>query len=220
MSFVRHLQTLDQASCDLLRTARVLAGLDPSSDIPTASQPQGVFHFASWDSERFVKSPFPPAAFIAAFIFWVVMNPPTGPKVPMFAGILSLVILRTPMNPLLLLAVCTVSIFVAVAPVYWIVMPTLSTGVGLISLIFVYSFGFGYLGGRSPALKSGPMLMFVTMSGISNQQTYSFLGTVNGALMIILAGVITAVVYSFSTPMRPSSSRVRSPRQSASAVGA
>jgi hypothetical protein len=94
---------------------------------------------------------FPAAAFIAAFFFWVFMNPPSGPKAPMFAGILALVVLRTPMNPLGMLALAVVSIFISVAPVYWLVMPALSTGFDLLSLIFSYSFVFGYLGSRSPA---------------------------------------------------------------------
>ena len=70
------------------------------------------------------------------------------------------------------------------SPIYWLVMPALSTGLGLLGLIFIYSFVFGYLGGRSPALKSGPIMMFLMMTGISNQQRYSFNGPVDGALMV------------------------------------
>ena len=61
---------------------------------------------------RLIHALFPPAAFIAAFFFWVLMYPPPGPKVPMIAAILALVILRTPMNPLPLLAVFVVEHFV------------------------------------------------------------------------------------------------------------
>jgi hypothetical protein len=121
----------------------------------------------------------------------------------MVAGIFSLVILRTPMNPLPLLVVLGLSIFFTVAPVYWFIMPALDNGVGLLSLVFVYAFLFGYLGGSRPALKSGPLIMFVNMSGISNQQSYSFQGPVDGALMMVIGVGFVALAYQFFTPLRP-----------------
>ena len=201
--FVHQLEAVDEASREVLRTSRVLAGLDRSSAPSISPTRMHVSRLFGWERERLIQALFPPAAFIVAFFFWILVNPPTGAKVPMFVGILALVILRTPMNPLPLLVVFMVSIFVAVAPIYWLVMPTLSTGIGLLCLIFVYTFFFGYLGGKSPALKSGPIIMFVTMTGISNQQSYSFTGTVDGALMILLAGTIMTVVYGFFNPASP-----------------
>lgn len=201
--FLHHLEVVDEASRGLLRTSRVLAGLDRSSPPSVSPRHKHVSRLFGWERGRLIQALFPPAAFIAAFFFWIFVNPPTGPKVPMFAGILALVLLRTPMNPLPLLVVFLLSIFVAVAPLYWLVMPSLSTGFELLSLIFVYSFFFGYLGRWSPALKSGPIIMFVSMTGISNQQSYSFNGTVDGALMILLAGGIMAVVYYFFTSLHP-----------------
>jgi hypothetical protein len=203
LSFVAHFEALDRVSRALLRTMRVLAGLDSSREFLISTPARDELRPSRWDPGRFIRALYPPAVFIAAFLFWIVLNPPTGPKVPMFAGILSLVILRTPMNPLPLLAVFVLSICLAVAPVYWFVMPHLSTGFSLLSLIFVYSFFFGFLGGRSPALKSGPIIMFAVMTGISNQQSYSFQGPVDGALMVLLSGVIMTVVYVLISPMRP-----------------
>jgi len=45
--------------------------------------------------------------------------------------------------------------------------------------------------------------MFVMMTGISNQQTYSFIGLVNGAMMMILGLSILSVVYMLWTPSSP-----------------
>jgi len=213
MNFLEQLRTLDQASRDLLRTMRVLAGLEPSRGFRVSLPGRDMLQPSRWDPERLIHALFPPAAFIAAFIFWVFLYPPPGPAVPMFAGVLSLVILRTPMNPLPLLAVFVLSIFLAVAPIYWLVMPALSTGFEILSLIFIYAFVFGYLGGRSPALKSGPVIMFVMMTGISNQQSYSFQGPVDGALMVLLSGVIMSVVFFMFTPMRPEQALLRSLRR-------
>ena len=52
-------------------------------------------------------------------------------------------------------------------------------------------------------MKSGPIIMFAVMTGISNQQRYSFQGLVDGALMILLAGAILTIIYVVVTPIRP-----------------
>ena len=44
-----------------------------------------------------------------------------------------------------------VLVWVAVAPVYFFVMPRLDNGFGLLALIFGYTFFFGCLGGRAAA---------------------------------------------------------------------
>jgi uncharacterized membrane protein YccC len=213
MSFVGQLKILDRASRELLRTMRVLAGIEPRRKLRVSTRGRDVFQPSWWDPGRLIHALYPPAVFIAGFLFWVFVNPPTGPKVPMFAGILALVLLRTPMNPVTLLTLFLLSIFLVVAPVYWLVMPTLSTGFGLLSLIFIFSFVFGYLGGRSPALKSGPLIMFVVATGISNQQNYSFQGLVDAALMILLAGVILTVVHYLFNAMHPAQNLLRSLRR-------
>ena len=92
---------------------------------------------------------------------------------------------------LLLLA----SIIFAVAPVYLFVMPRLSSGVEILALIFVYSFLCSLAGARSPAVKMALLAVFVLLTGISNQQTYSFIGLVNGAMMFILAQGLVTIVY-------------------------
>ena len=203
MSFVQQWEILDRVSCELLRTTRVLVGLDRGSDFRVASQLRDRFQPSRWDPGRLMHALFPAVAFVAAFIFWILVNPPGGPKVAMFAGVLSIMILRTPMKPLPLWLLMLLSTLFAVAPIYWLVMPALSTGYGLLALVFIYAFVFGLLGGRSPALKSGPLVQFVMIAGISNEQHYSFQGLVDGALMTLLAGAILTVVYYAFAPLHP-----------------
>ena len=150
-----------------------------------------------------MKALYVPLCFIVAYLFWIYTDPPTGPSIPMITTSIGLSMVLTPFNPMAMLFVMVVSIWAAVAPVYFFVMPALDSGVGLLSLIFLYTFFFGYLGGRSPMLKMGPIAMFVMMTGISNQQTYSFIGLVNGAMMMILGLSILSVVYMLWTPSRP-----------------
>ncbi len=193
--FLDRLEKLDRVSGEVLQTERALAGFEPERDLQDSSVEQDRIHTSTWDSARFLRALYPPVAFLAAFLIWVFINPPTGVKVPMMTGVIALAILRTPMNPVGVLAAMLLSALFVVAPVYWLVMPALETGFGLLSLVFAYSFVFGYLGGRSPVLKAGPMIMFVNAIGISNQQTYSFQGIVDGALLILLAGAIVTSVY-------------------------
>jgi hypothetical protein len=212
-NYLAHLHAMDRASRELLRTMRALAGLESGRNLRVSPQQRDRFRPSNWDPARLLNALYPPAGFLSACIFWIVMNPPTGPKVPMFAGILALVVVRSAVSPVALVKVSLYSALFAVAPIYWLVMPAMSTGFELLSLIFFYSFVFGFLGGRSPLFKMGPMLMFVAMTGISNQQKYSFTGLVDGMLMILLAGVILAVIYVLFTPLQPEQSLLRSLRR-------
>ncbi|WP_417738220.1 FUSC family protein [Rosistilla oblonga] len=194
-NFLHQLQDLDRASLNLLDTQRVLAGHKPIRELPDSIAIQEEHATPLWDAVRFERALYPPVAFIVGFLFWIFMNPPGATGVPLYCGIISLAVLRTPMNPIAGLALMLLSALFVVAPVYWFVMPMFTSGFELLGLIFAYAFTFGYLGERSAALKSGPMLIFVSVTGISNQQSYSFQEIVVGTLLILLAGTIATSVY-------------------------
>jgi len=65
------------------------------------------------------------------------------------------------------------------------------------------SFVFGYLGGRSPILKMGPLAMFVMMVDINNQQVYSFIMLVTAGLVMLLGVTIVVIVHRLLSPMHP-----------------
>jgi len=213
LSFVHQFEVLDVTSRELLRTMRVLAGLDPSRGFRAQSLPADLYRPARWDPERLIKALFPALCFAAAYLFWIYADPPTGPSVPMMAATFALMILLTPMKALALVPVVLGAVCVAVAPVYIFVMPRLDTGFGLLALIFGYTFFFGYLGGRSPIFRTLALAMFVMMTGISNSQTYSFMGLVNGAMMFVLALGSIAVVQMLVTPLRPEQILLKSLRR-------
>lgn len=164
-----------------------------------------------WDVQRFLKALFIPATFIAAFLFWILANPPAGPLVVMFATVLALIQLQTPHNPIVLPAVLVLTVVFVIGPVYCLVMPSLSTGTELMALVFVFAMLFGYLGGKSPVLKMAPMVMFVTTTGISNDQQYSFTALITASMMLVLAAIVMAVVYVLFFAPRPEPSPVSSP---------
>ena len=127
----------------------------------------------------------------------------------MFAGIIGLSIVRAPVDPRKLVVACVLALLLAVAPIYWFVMPRLDNGFELLVLIFVYSLLFGWLGGHNPILKIAPMLEFIMATGISNSQRYSFNGMVDGALMTVMGGGFVALAYMFFTTMRAENTLLR-----------
>jgi uncharacterized membrane protein YccC len=202
MNFVAQFHTLDRSSRELLQTLRVLADMDPRSRLKDCkiSDP---FRPSAWNPDRLLKALFPAICWVVAFAFWYYVNPPGGPAIPMMGVVFSLMLVMAPANLPGLLIVLLLSLFVAVAPVYMLLMPALDSGFGLLMLVFVYSFVFAYLGGRSPILKIGPLVMFFMLVNINNQQTYSFMALVTTALMLLLGVTVVIVVQRLLSPMHP-----------------
>ena len=203
MNFVSQLQALDRSSRALLQTLRVLANLDPDGKLPRHTKSADPFQPSAWNPERLLKALFPALCWVAGYAFWVYLKPPGGPAIPMMAAVFGLMMVMAPANLFGLLIVLLLSMFITVAPVYLFLMPALDSGFGLLALIFVYTFVFGYLGGRSPILKMGPLAMFVMMVDINNQQAYSFIALVTAGLVMMLGISIVVIVHRLLSPMHP-----------------
>jgi len=213
MNFVAQLHLLDRSSRELLQTLRVLANLDPNSKLQHHALIADPFQPSAWNPDRLLKALFPAICWIVGYAFWVYINPPGGPAIPMMGAIFGLMMVMAPANLFGLLIVLLLSMFVVVAPVYLFLMPTLDSGFGLLALIFIYTFVFGYLGGRSPILKIGPLVMFVMMVDINNQQNYSFIALVTTGLVMLLGISIVVVVHRLLSPLHPEKILLRSVRR-------
>jgi hypothetical protein len=123
-----------------------------------------------------------------------------------------LMAMLTPMRILNLFPLVLIVIWGLIAPVYLFIMPQLETGLALLTLIFCYTFACGLLHGRLAPLKALALPLFVMMTGISNQQSYSFIGLVDGALMMILGIGIAAVMQSLLSPSQPAQTLLSSVR--------
>ena len=89
---------------------------------------------------RFARGLLPAVSLIVGWFFWIYFNPPTGPSVPNMAVTFGLMAVMTPMNVLRLIPIVFIALWAFVAPVYFLVMPRLSTGPELLALIFVFAF--------------------------------------------------------------------------------
>jgi len=209
MNFLAQLHILDNSSRDLLRTLRVLAGSEPASAL--AGYPvTDPFKPASWNPERLLKAMFPALCWIAGYVFWFFLNPPGGPAIPMMCAAFGLMMVMAPVPLFGLLMVLLLSMFIVVAPVYMLIMPQLENGYALLLLIFVYTFIFACLGGKSPVLKLGPLAMFVMMVDINNQQFYSFILLATAGLVMLLGVSIVLFVQRMLSPMHPEHVLLRS----------
>ena len=203
VNFITQLHSLDRSSRELLQTLRRLANVDTGSPLPAQTKMTDPFQPSVWNPERLLKALFPALCWIVGYAFWFYLNPPGGPAVPMMCVVFGLMMVMSPVNLFGLLLVLLLSMFVVVAPVYMFLMPALDSGFGLLSLVFIYSFVFAYLGCRSPILKIGPLVMFFMLVNINNQQVYSFMALIVTAQMLLLGTSIVVIVHRLLSPMHP-----------------
>ncbi|HFD81587.1 MAG TPA: hypothetical protein ENK05_14535 [Gammaproteobacteria bacterium] len=213
LNFLEQLKALDHSSLQLLRVLRILAGLEPAEQVRTLPLAGLDLQPLRWNPERLLRATFPALCWIAAFAFWIHVQPPGGPAIPMMAAAFGLVVVMAPVKLLALLLLLLLSMLLVVAPVYLLLMPQLESGQALLALIFLYTFVFGYLGGRSPALKLGPLMMFVMLANIGNEQSYSFMLLVNAGLMMLLGVGIVVLVQRLLSPMHPEKVLLRTLRR-------
>ncbi len=213
MNFITQLRMLDHTSRDLLLTLHMLARPGSTEQRGAQQALEDPFQPSAWNPERLLKATFPALCWISGYLFWIYVEPPGGPGVPMIATAFGLMMLMTPARlPALLLALL-LSMFIAVAPIYMFVIPALDSGFGLLALVFIYSFVFAWLGGISPVLKLGPLTMFVMMVDINNDQVYSFILLVTAGLVMLLGVSIVVVVHRLLSPMHPEKILLRNVRR-------
>ncbi len=212
MSSAQQLQILDLSSHEVLRSLRVLAGLDTRRGFRVRSEQRDPFFPSPWDPERLFKALFPAVCFCVTYIFWIYIDPPAGPMVPMMAGAMALGVVSSGINPGQMLMMMLVIMWAIVAPVYFFVMPALSTGLELLSFLFLYTFFFAFLGGRWRILRMLPLILLAVMAGIKNHETYSFMALVEAGMMLTLSlGAIVAV--QMLCPIRPEQIMLRGIRR-------
>ncbi len=201
--FLYHLRELDRMSAELIGSLRILCGIDSLSATAAKMLQDDPNRPVWWDAHRVIRALFPALVFLGSYLFWIFANPPGGPNIPGTAVAICLfsVLGRIPPLPLLMLLVAVW--LVVIAPVYCLLMPRLSTGLELLTLVFVYMFSFAYLGSKKSVLRLIPVLLFINLTGISNQQQYSFMALVIGALVMVFPMLVMWVVDILWTPNQP-----------------
>lgn len=147
---------------------RVLASVSPVKDLDSHALPADLYQPPRWDAARFSIGLLPAFSFIVGWLFWIYVNPPTGPSVPNMAVTFGLMAVMTPMNMLRLIPFIVVAVLAFLAPLYFLVMPRLSTGPELLALVFAFAFiARVVLVGRFTILRTITLAAFVMMSCIA-----------------------------------------------------
>jgi len=181
----------------------VLAGEDPEPErAETPPRPEGVAP-SRWDPIRFRTALFAGLCFAVAYLFWIWTDPPPGASVVSMTATFAILTVMGAPSLLSLMPSLMGVLWLVIAPIYFFLMPWLDSGVGLLALVFVYSFAYSLAGAFSPGIKMWGLLLFVMLTGISNDQSYSFTGLLDGAWMFVLAIVIVAAVQMLTSPVRP-----------------
>jgi hypothetical protein len=197
MNHVHDLRRVDESSRALLRRMRALARLEDPAPERAAAE-----HRARWDPERLFAALFPALCFVVAYLFWIYTNPPAGNGIAILGVAFGMVLLLVPMNLFKILKVLLLGIAVA-SLLYMFVLPRLENGAALLALVFTSTFLLGLLRGRLAALRTLGLVAFALITNITSRQSYSFLGVLYPAIMMILGTSIVMAVYWFISPMQP-----------------
>ena len=203
LGFVERIEDLDTASRKLLLTLRDIVGLEAVTT-PAGPEPNdSPARESRLDAVRLRNAVFPACCFALGYVLWILTDPPPGAMVPAMAGVFGLLVLMAHANAAKLLVSFLGCLVFAVAPVYLFVMPRLATGAELLTLIFVFTFAIGVLLSKAPMIRTLAIVLFVVLTGISNDQAYSLLGVLNGGLLFALSLGIVAIVQTLVSPIRP-----------------
>ncbi|MEA3274756.1 MAG: FUSC family protein, partial [Pseudomonadota bacterium] len=171
-----------------------------------APQPRFVF-----DLDRMAAAARVMAGLWLAYVAWIYTQIPGGTAFVIMAGPIGMALATMPQMRVSMLFV-PVAVSVAFASLLYIfVMPQLSSFAGLGLMIFAVTFAICYLF-HTPKQGLGRafgLAMFVTIAGVSNQQSYSFLSAANTALMFPLVFAVLALAANIPFSARPEKAFLR-----------
>ena len=198
------LRQLDQQSQNLLIHLRVLNGLDATLTLTDTLENFPSNRPSRWDAVRLLRSLIPAFTFILGFLFWIYPTspPPSGQAIAEMSGIFGMALVLGADVRYIGLAFAAAGLLV-IAPIYFVIMPWLDGGAGLLTMIFLLSFTCAYLAARWPMVKLSVMILFVMTTGISNEQSYSFMAWVSSEFSMIMSGLIVNLVVMFMLVIRP-----------------
>ncbi|MHC4938405.1 MAG: FUSC family protein [Planctomycetota bacterium] len=208
MNVLHRTRGIDEAARGLCELAFALYSGSPASAAPDERQPRP----SRWDPERFLIALAPAVFFIATYLIWIYLYPPTGPSLTIVCSIFGLMVTFVPMNLFQIVKLLVLGILVA-SPIYMFVMPRIETWWQLATVVFASGFLLGLLRGKLAPLRTLGLVTFAITTGIVMRQSYSIFGVLFPAIMLALGTCIVMAIYWFFTPMRPEKMMLRNVRR-------
>lgn len=211
INYLNQLRALELASIELMECVAPLATDGPTLGTKQDALPIQPDSRATPSLSQFQNILIPLIAFPAGWMLWIFFNPPGGPSLPSTTATFALLVaMSSSFRILKLIPILFAVMLGLVAPIYFLVMPKLNNGPELFGLIFVYVFCINMIFSvRQPLVKTLSLVFFVMLTGISNDQTYSFSAIAIGAQMLLIAVLIVGIVQTIVSPYRPDRSLIR-----------
>ena len=203
LNFNMQIKVFDKNSRNILTDLRILMGQDDVLDVQTDLKLKEMYRISNWQPEKLYKTLFVPLSFCIGFVIWVFINPTTGQSIPEMFGILGILVVSSKMDAhklLLVMLFFTIALVVLIAPIYFFLMPAITTGLEILSLIFIFSFIAGMIGIKIKFLKLILLLSLYALVGITNEQTYSLFTIADGIFLLSFALVGLAAIYYVINP--------------------
>ncbi|CAB1084802.1 hypothetical protein D1AOALGA4SA_12311 [Olavius algarvensis Delta 1 endosymbiont] len=145
-----------------------------------------------------------------SFLVWVYINPPGHDMFVFFATLMALIAAMTHLSVSIMFWPFVYGSAVA-GILYIFVMPHLSSYTQLGLMIFGVTFGYYYLFWKpqQALIKMAGIGVFIALTSIQNQQTYSFAAYANSAAMIILACTLAIAIQFILGSPRPEKAFLR-----------
>ena len=194
---------IESLTRDLFETVADIQGFGSPSTRPAAQQAQ-----PGWpvpDPDRIAAALRTMVTLWLGYLLWIYTEVPGGIGLVVMSGSLGMAVSSMPQLPISLLFV-PAAVSVAFASILYIfVMPQLSSFVGLGVMIFAVTFAICYLfaAPRQMLGRAFGLAMFVTIAGITNEQSYNFLSVANTALMFPLIFALLAITAYIPVSTRP-----------------
>ncbi len=204
---LQHMEALTRSLFEALADIKGFGAASPPS--PAASRPRSGF---VPDPDRIASSIRAMAGLWLAYLLWIYLEAlPGGAGIVMSAAPIGMSLASMPQVPVSMLFKPAAASIAFASFLYIFVMPQLSSFAGLGPMIFLATFAICYLF-ASPKQALGRafgLAMFVTIAGISNEQSYNFLAAADTAAMFALLFAVLALVANIPHLARPEKAFLR-----------
>ena len=203
------LQHLEVLSRSLFETLADIKGFGSASPVPRAAEPQQPRVMP--DPDRIVSAIRAMAGLWLAYLMWIFIELPAGPAIVMTIAPIGMSMASMPQIPVSVLFKPVAASIAFAGILYVFVMPQLSSFVGLGLMIFLATFAICYRFAtpRQALGRAVGLALFVTVAGISNQQSYNFLSVADTAAMFVLLFAVLALSANIPHLARPEKAFLR-----------
>jgi hypothetical protein len=199
---------LETLSRSLFDCAARIKDVGPSHSEPTRVVPAARPHF---DLDRLGAAVRAMATLWIAFLIWIYIDPPGHDTFVFLSVTIAMALAMMPQVPVSSTLLPLAAGAVVSGLLYVFVLPNLSGYAELGLLIFVFTFAVYYIfwQPRQGLAKLAAMITFLMLIPIQNQQTYSFAGLANSAMMLMLALILLVCLTHIPASPRPEKAFLR-----------